>query len=542
MNILSLNFNHDGAGCIVSDGILKAFLCTERQSRIKKHPGFRHTDLYTLLARAQMVLREIDVVLLNNIYVSTTDLLDLYGDRYDEEWLQFTLSPDNLEVTIDGITFPVRIDIPHHLQHAALVLYTSPFDSAVAWVWDPLGEGAFMLQDGMVSAIPEVTTKFSAANLYSHCAIDLFGSGLFGAGKMMGLAPYGKVNDPNFRIGVNPFNDAPELYSWIHTFSAQNPVYYESETGECWNARLAFLSQLILEESLEVVFGKLYKFAEEQGISPNICVSGGSGLNSVANERAFKGSQFNDIFIHPACGDDGTAIGAALYYYHTEQGRSRSPIGLCARELMYAPHDYNSSIKNAIFSAEFANQIYVKESTNYISEVAILLAQGNIIGWYQDGPEMGPRALGNRSILADPRGDTTRDYLNKEVKFREMFRPFAPAVLNEYALEYFSIMDSPFMLRVADVLSDKIPAVTHVDSSARVQTISREDNPCYYDLIKIFGSNTGVPVVLNTSFNIQGEPIVETPEDALRCFLATTLDYLVFPSMIISKASSLCLP
>jgi carbamoyltransferase len=297
------------------------------------------------------------------------------------------------------------------------------------------------------------------------------------------------------------------------------------------NATLAYDVQRALEVQLTAALGLLAERARAAGVEPNVCLSGGTALNSVANQIAFRASPFERIHLHPACGDDGTAIGAALWYWHGKLGQPRRHY--TNAELMYSRKIYDDEIETA--ATAHGAVLRVERCDDYCRHAARLLADGYIVGWFQGGSEIGPRALGHRSILADPRDPAMKERLNGRVKFREAFRPFAPSVLNDCADEWFGLADSPFMLRVCGVRKDGIPAVTHVDRTARVQTVRAEDNPAFYDLISSFYANTGVPLLLNTSFNLGGEPIVENPADAISTLLRSGLDCLVIGDRLVHK-------
>jgi carbamoyltransferase len=273
--------------------------------------------------------------------------------------------------------------------------------------------------------------------------------------------------------------------------------------------------------------------------SKNLCISGGVGLNCVANYQVLANSGYENIFIYPNAGDNGLAVGQALYVHNVLRGNSRTYI---------SDHDYlgkaysSEDVKQAIDRYRNNDQIRIDQYENMqelYDAMASYIESGYITSWWQGRSEFGPRALGNRSILADPRNKGMKDILNYRVKFREGFRPFTPSVLKERAREFFTLdVESPFMLLAPYVQPGKaeiVPAITHVDNTARVQTVARDVNERYYDLIKAFEKKTGVPVLLNTSFNVAGEPIVETPEDAIKCFLSTDLDVLGIDNFVISK-------
>jgi carbamoyltransferase len=556
MNILSINFNHDGAGVILTDGKPSAYVNTERYSRKKKHPGIRDADLDELLDQAGLKLEDIAHVMLCNLnLMDSPDIPYTHGSNLKDTWFDFWINATYTKVRIRNCEISCTVNPGHMSLHAALVYYTSPFDSAAILTWDPTGLVAFEGRGTKLTRINKLRTEFNSCNFYNDISAQLFETGLFGAGKLMGLAPYGDVvletstrsnwgapftrqdkKKPVVRKGreaSKPF-DYPAMvkYKNLVEHSQKDPVFYQ-EKDKKLNATLAYNAQRLMEEQLIELMEYLYKYCIEEKIDLNICISGGAALNSVANQVAFLNSSFKDMFLHPACGDDGTAIGAALLHWHNVLGKPRNKFS--NRELMYSVRTYENRIAQFVEKEALNGKIIVEKTDDYIAKTADLISKGHIIGWFQEGSEIGPRALGNRSILADPRHPDMKDILNAKVKFREGFRPFAPSVLNEHAQEYFGINNTPFMLRVCDVLKGHLPSITHVDGTARVQTVTPDDNPNYYRLIKAFHEITGVPIIIDTSFNIKGEPIVETPEDAMRCFLNTQIEHLVFPNYIISK-------
>lgn len=299
-------------------------------------------------------------------------------------------------------------------------------------------------------------------------------------------------------------------------------------------ADVAFAAQAVLEKSTFLLMEELYNKTKCR----KLCYSGGVALNSTLNGKITKETPFTDIFIPPMSGDAGTAIGSALYGHYCRNGGRYDPHKI---KSVYWGKSYSDlEIENALKKNE-ENIAWSKQTTEEVAETAALkLKSGQILGWFQGGCEAGPRALGNRSILADPRRKNMKDILNSRVKFRESFRPFAPSVLQEYAKDYFETdgTEYPFMLFVHPVKESKksvIPAVTHVDGTARIQTVNEEDNPVYYGLINAFYRLTGVPVLLNTSFNIKGEPIIETPSDALKSFIKADMDCLCIGNYVVTK-------
>jgi carbamoyltransferase len=343
----------------------------------------------------------------------------------------------------------------------------------------------------------------------------------------MGLAPFGRPPGP---VDVRP--EAIETYADLRRLAADDPVIIESK-GQRLNATLAYYVQLGLELQLTSLFEELLPICSRNGIEPSICLGGGTALNAVANQLAFERTGFERLHFHPACGDDGTAIGAALWFWHHQLGNPRRPYR--NDELMYSVRSYGARAFDRAIERR-GDALHALPTAGWVERAAELVAGGAIVGWFDGASEIGPRALGHRSILADPRDPGMKDRLNERVKFREWFRPFAPSVLAERSQEWFGIADSPYMLRAAPVLQPGVPAITHVDGTARVQTVAREDNPAYHRVIATFHELTGVPMVLNTSLNVKGEPIVETPDDALDALLGSGLDCLVAPGWVIAKA------
>jgi carbamoyltransferase len=540
MVILSVNFNHDGSAVVLNNGRVAAFVNTERFSRNKKHPGIREEDLLDLLDQARIRIGDIDLAILCNLGMNYPEVVERYHTDFKDTWVPFSLDPERGSVTLLGRSVKCVINPDHFLCHAALAYYFSPFDTAVSFAVDPMGSGAYLGHDATMRRLDYPMTQ--VGNLYTMVSTNCLGfGGLYGAGKTMGLAPYGEHSDVAVtrqlaemcRDGIG-LHEAGALMKAIAEIAERRPVYVESD-GHQWNATQAFLVQEVLEFVLDRCLRELFSLARHEAGSEiaSLCLSGGTALNSVANGHCFSRSPFRELYLHPACGDDGTAIGAALYYWHHVYGNPKQP--RTDREAMYSVRSYGSEVVQAALAAR-ADAIRVDWTDMYIERAADMLADGAIIGWFEGASEIGPRALGHRSIVCSPSAAEMKDRLNSQVKFRESFRPFGPSVLNECAEEWFGLKDSPFMLRVCRVRRTDIPAVTHVDGTARIQTVRREDAPRYYDLIKAFSRRTGLPVVLNTSFNTRSEPIVETPDDALRCFLETGLDAVIFPGCVVRKA------
>lgn len=370
------------------------------------------------------------------------------------------------------------------------------------------------------------------------------GFGELEAGKLMGLAPYGEKSEYYHRIRpLIRLKAGRHGLFWLDRsyFCPGRPGYTSrmvtllgqprrDEEPTCAKfANIAWACQRVTEEALIHSAQWLY----ERTRCKNLCLAGGVGLNSVANKRLVDETPFENVFVQPASSDTGCALGAALYYQHQILGMERR----YHMRHAYLGREYSQAeIEAAIPQRE---DVAVEKPKDLTATVARLLADQYIVGWFQGGSEIGPRALGHRSILCDPRRGQMKQILNDRVKHREMFRPFAPSVLAEKAHDYFEIdVASPFMLLVAPIRPDKrsvIPAVVHVDGTGRVQTVTREANGTYYDVIDAFGKLTDVPVILNTSFNIAGKPIVETPEDAVNCWLGTAIDCLVLGDRLLRK-------
>ncbi|HEU4835832.1 MAG TPA: carbamoyltransferase C-terminal domain-containing protein, partial [Pyrinomonadaceae bacterium] len=468
-----------------------------------------------------------------------------------------------LKVVTHGIP---TITIPHHYGHAVSVFATSGFAESAVLIVDGAGspvadftsdelkvlngnsqdswETISLYHASGTSIVPlekhavdrgawllmrdgEMPSFGSLGGMFSSAAQQIFGE-VSEAGKVMGLAPY---RQPAF-----PTTDFFDIANGKFHFKDTVPLRFRF--NERWPnhkeayAALAASVQSALEDAL------LYLVKHLRGLchSDNLCYAGGVALNSVANERIIRESGFRNVYIMAAAEDSGTAIGAAYHgLWQLTQHNSRRPI------LHDAPgRDYtNADVSAALNGSENVN---VVNSTNVISDAVDLLCDGKIIGWFNGGSELGPRALGQRSILCDPRQPDAKDTLNRRVKMREPFRPFAPAVLLEEAANWFDFEgttpESPFMLRVVDVKPEKrneVPAIVHVDGTGRIQTLTRENNGRFYDLVRKFHEKTGVPILLNTSFNRMGQPIIETPADAIACLLNTGLDCCVFEDRIVFK-------
>ena len=442
--------------------------------------------------------------------------------------------------------------ISHHMAHAASAFYPSGFDEAAILVIDGNGSDlqttSFLQgENGKISYL-DSHKAHGIGGVYNAVTMWILALGDGGEGKTMGLAPFGRPHAPVLHIdgrldGIKtdfsrfmrrmPYSD---VLNQIDARNRINPLKVDFRRCEDpkdlldpYFARVAY----DVQQETERVMVHLGRSLRARTGSPNLGLAGGVALNSVANKIMFDATDFERMFVFPACSDAGIPFGLALWGYYNAAELGDFP----RRRLTFRNAYTGIPYPPARAQAMFARHSITHRRTNP-AEVARLLADDAIVGWFQGASEYGPRALGNRSILADPRRSETKDILNHRVKHRESFRPYAPAVMAEHCAEYFEIEgESPYMLLVAKVKKpDVIPAVTHVDGSARVQTVTREDNGPIYDLIAAFKEITGVPVILNTSFNDAGEPIVETPEDAMICFLGTEMDYLILGDYLVRAA------
>jgi carbamoyltransferase len=439
--------------------------------------------------------------------------------------------------------------LPHHESHAASSFYASGFDDATIVTVDGVGEWATATigygKGTELKLVKEIHFPHSLGLLYSAVTYYLGFKVNSAEYKVMGLAPYG---EPTHLEKLRKVIDIKEDGSF-----ALNMQYFPYEYGMTMtNKKFAALmgeprrkpeSPLTqfhkdvarsMQELTNEIMLKIVKHAKEVCPSENLCMAGGVALNCVTNGKILKSGLYKDMFIQPAAGDAGGALGVALAIWHKQYGGARLP----KMEQVYLGPEYTNEEIESFLKEQ--NIPYEKlDDAALLDTVSSLLEGENVIGWFQGRMEFGPRALGNRSIIADARNKENWKKVNLKIKFREDFRPFAPTVLEERVSDYFDLdCESPYMLLVADVKEEKkseIPAVTHVDGSARIQTINRNQNPKYYDLLKAFEQKTGCPVVINTSFNVRGEPIVESPKDALNCFLHTQMDYLVLGNCLIRK-------
>ena len=585
-------FYHDSAACILVNGKIVAAAQEERFTRKKHDPNYPHNAIEFVLKYANLRLSEVDqIVFFEKPFLKFERLLETYVAFAPKGfvsfvkamplWIKEKLFQKNLlfnKLKKHDENYKSDKNIffsDHHLSHAASAFFPSPFDEAVVLTADGVGEWATTTvavgKKENLEIKKEIHFPHSLGLLYSAFTYYTGFKVNSGEYKLMGLAPYGspiyedKVkqlvdlkDDGTFRLNQKYFNYATGLTMTNEKFNSlfgQKPRKPQNEKITQFHMDIAASIQKVTEE---IVINLAKSIRKEYDIK-NLCLAGGVALNCVANGKILKEKIFNNIWIQPAAGDAGGSLGAALALWHIDQGNKRSV-------------NLNDDMKGSYLGTEFKQdeiEIELKtiganfETYKYnelIDKTAELLSNEKAIGWFQGRMEFGPRALGGRSILGDPRSDRMQKNLNLKVKYRESFRPFAPSVLREDLSEWFEMnVDSPYMLLVANINSDKkiemsdeqrklfgidklnikrsdIPAVTHVDYSARVQTVTKNTNTRYYDLIFKFKEKTGCPVVVNTSFNVRGEPIVNTPIDAFNCFMATELDYLVIGDCILDKS------
>jgi len=594
MYILGISaFYHDAAASLIMDGEILAAAQEERFTRKKHDPSFPLNAIVFCLSQAKIDPTEIDyIVFYEKPFLKFERLLETYlafapkGFRsfktavplwVTEKLFQKSVILNHLKNLWGQSTdWESRLLFSeHHLSHAASAFFPSPFERAAVITMDGVGEWATTSlafgHRNELTVQKEIHFPHSLGLLYSAFTYQLGYKVNSGEYKVMGLAPYGEPHyvkrikdhlidikdDGSFALNMEYFNYCTGLTMTNDRFDKlfDGPPRKPESALTQREMDIAASIQAVTEE----VVIKLARGVAKNTGERNLCFAGGVALNCVANGKLLQQKIFDRIWIQPAAGDAGGAIGAALSVYHIMLQQPRiSSNNLDGMKGSYlGPEFSQEDVIQRLTSCGAVFVIYTEEEV--IKETARVLAAGQAVGWMDGRMEFGPRALGNRSIIADPRSPTMQKLLNLKVKHRESFRPFAPSVLREDVDEWFEInTDSPYMLLVADVAKSKrhqmtvfeeelfgidklnvarseIPAVTHVDYTARVQTVHAETNPRYHKLIKQFGALTGCPVLVNTSFNVRGEPIVCTPEDAFRCFMGTELDVLVIGNLMLIK-------
>lgn len=567
MYILGIScYYHDSAACLIKDGEIIAAAQEERFTRKKHDFHFPHNAIKYCLSEAGIGANNIDFVgFYDKPFVKFERILETY----------LSVAPIGIRSFIQAIPMWIhqKLWIPqliqkelgyngeiifteHHESHASSAFFPSPFKEAAILTADGVGEWTTTSlgigKDNRIAISHEIKFPHSLGLLYSaftyYCGFKV-NSGEY---KLMGAAPYGEPKymdlimnelidlkkDGSFKLNMKYFGYLDDLKMTNGRFNklfGMQPRKPETKINQKY-LDIARSIQAVTEEVMLRMAVRLYK---ETGLK-NICLAGGVALNCVANGRIIRETPFENIFVQPAAGDAGGALGSAQFIWYHYLGNERKADGK------------NDGMKASYLGPSFSNDCIKKFLENYkipfeeldndrlTSKTAQFIAEKNVIGWFQGRMEFGPRALGSRSIIGDARFSEMKDVMNMKIKFRESFRPFASSVLWEKTSEYFDIredLESPYMLLVAQVKENKrvIPAVTHADYSARIQTVKREDNPIYYDLINEYYKLTGVPAIINTSFNVRGEPIVCRPEEAYKCFMRTNMDYLAMGNFLLDK-------
>lgn len=586
MNIIGISaFYHDSAACLVRDGRIAAAAQEERFTRKKHDQRFPIEAVKACLNKEGLALSDIDLVAFyEKPFLKFERILETYM-AYAPRGIASFLKAVPLWVKRklwiksliqERLQYNGKIVFPeHHMSHAASAFFPSPFEEAAFLTIDGVGEWtttSYGIGKGnevdILASIPfphSLGLLYSAFTYYTGFKVN---SAEY---KVMGLAPYGEPkfkdlilehlvdikDDGSFHLNMEYFDYCAGLTmtnSKFHELFGGNPRKPESELTR----REMDLACSVQEVTEDAVLRMAAHIAKETGMR-KLCLAGGVALNCVSNGKLLRKGIFDDIWIQPASGDAGGALGAALFASHVYQGNTRTVIGssdLQAGSLL-GPEFNNDEILKFLTQHKIPYKMYDDEELFAI--VSDLIAEENVVGWFQGAMEFGPRALGCRSIIGDARSPRMQETMNLKIKFRESFRPFAPSVLEDSVADYFDLdRASPYMLLVADVKESRrtkmkeehaaldgierlsvqrsdIPAITHVDYSARVQTVNSEVNPRYYRLISEFNRKHGYSVIINTSFNVRGEPIVNTPENAYVCFMRTNMDYLVFGNYVLDK-------
>ncbi|MGR0480682.1 MAG: carbamoyltransferase family protein [Candidatus Electronema sp. V4] len=557
--ILGLNYiGHDASASLIRNGEVLASVMEERFSRQKHDRSFPMQAIQYCLKTAGITAQELAAVC---FYMDAKEhfeqrVIHHLGRYYPKsaplfpDMLNRALKVNDAEKEIrDRLQYLGKVYFAdHHKSHIATAFFLSPYEEAAIISIDGLGEISSTViadvQGAAINVIKRINFPHSLGMLYSAVTHYLGFNAVSDAGKVMGLTSYGDRSvyldefrklirlheDGGYELDLDYFEFPFQRDLWISEKFIQlfGPKRSKNEPLEKRHHDIAAALQAMLEE----VYFHLAKYAKKATGRDYLCLSGGVTLNSVANGKLLEKEYFKDMFVPPPTGDDGASIGCALLYNYQELGNTeRYPL----KNGFLGPEYSDEEIEGAL---QRFNLSYYK-SGDACQETAAMLADNKIVGWFQGRMEVGPRALGNRSILANPALDHIKDTLNARVKFREPFRPFAPSVLAEDVGEWFTYdHEAPYMLFVFDVKEEKrsrVPGITHVDGSGRLQSVDRERNPKYHRLISEFKTLTGIPMVINTSFNIKGEPIVNTPADAIRCFLGNGLDCLVLGDFVVRK-------
>jgi carbamoyltransferase len=567
--VLGINaYDHDVSACLLRDGVPVAAVAKERLTRLKHDAGFYQEVVDYCLEAAGIELGRVDLVV-RNCYVLPVDEIET---RLLHQNREYHLTPRERLQALRHPLFHAKSEriasVSHHLAHAYSAFAACPFEEGAVMVVDgvgsyrsdvtepiPAGDDAhalareseshyvfrgasitpvrkFWLEPARGFLSDEFANMAGLGALYSRVSTYVFGD-WNKCGEVMGLAPYGRPGRPPLlrlegdRLVVPDWDGA-----MAHPFLGGTDGEWETSA---FRAEWEDLARRVQEDTETVLVERAKRLHAATGME-NLCIAGGVGLNCVANGRIVEETPFKRVWIQPAAGDDGIALGCALYGHVALKGRKRGWVMKSAGlGRVYGEEAIASATRTGLVRMSAS----CRKREDAPARAAELIASRKVVGWVQGGSEFGPRALGRRSILADARDPGMKDHVNARVKHRQSFRPFAPAVLAEKAREYFEgEAESPFMLLVKKVRPEaraKIPSIVHVDGTARVQTVRAEDEPELHALLRAFDARTGVPVVLNTSFNLRGEPMVETPGDAVECFLRSRLDALVVGDRVLEK-------
>jgi carbamoyltransferase len=593
MNILGVScYYHDAAAALLQDGQLTAAAEEERFSRVKHDPNFPRNAIRFCLNAAKIKGSDLDYVVffekpfrkLDRIFATVLQTYprswrvfreSMIGWVLDRLWVASTLQAE-LGIDRNRVLFS-----EHHLSHAASAFLCSPFEEAAILTVDGVGEWVTTAcgvgRGNQIHLLKQIEFPHSLGLLYSTFTAFLGFKVNEGEYKVMGMAPYGRPRyvdkvwklvrqntDGSFALDMDYFcfhNSTDRMFNgrFKDLFGdprpPELPFFTESGGRASWSANpgancaatcrinkhYADMAASIQQVTEELLLGLAQNLCRESGLK-RLCIAGGVGLNSVANSRILRETTFEEIFVQPAAGDAGGALGAALWAYNSLLGKPRS---FCM-EHAYWGEEYPASEIRSFLREKGIPHREVADADQLLAQVTRQLMSGKVLGWFQGRSEWGPRALGNRSILADPRNPAMKDIVNTKIKFREAFRPFAPSVLAESAESYFELAQAAhqyparYMLYVVPTKErhrQTLPAVTHVDGTARLQIISRAQNARFYSLVDHFAQATGVPVLLNTSFNLRGEPLVNTPDEAVSTFMRSGMDSLVLGDFLIEKSS-----
>jgi carbamoyltransferase len=587
MKILGISaLYHDSAAALIIDGEIIAATQEERFTRIKHDADFPKKSVEFCLAQGKITIEDIDfVVFYEKPFVKFERLLQTYM-QYAPKGLSSFIKAMSVWIkkklwTKDSIRKELGYEgeilfTEHHESHSASAFFPSPYDKAAVLTMDGVGEWAtasFGIGSGnTLNLTHELIFPHSLGLLYS--AFTQYAGFRVNSGeyKLMGLAPYGEAKykntilehlidlkeDGSFRLNMKYFSYPVGLRMINSKFEKLFGGPARKSESEITQKDMD-IAKSIQEVTEEIVL-KIAKHVHKCTGMTNLCLAGGVALNCVSNGKLKRNGPFENIWIQPAAGDAGGALGAALFIWYDYLGNKREikPEGNLLRSSYLGPKYSNSEVECFLNEKEIS---YEKVNENDLAQkTAALIADEKVIGWFQGAMEFGPRALGSRSILGDPRSEKMQSIMNLKIKYRESFRPFAPAVLRSKVADYFDCdYDSPYMLMVAPVKEEirkemtpeqqqlfgidklsiprsQLPAITHVDYSARIQTVTKESNPRFNELLLALDKNHQCPAIINTSFNVRGEPIVCTPEDAYRCFMRTEMDYLVIENFILSKS------